>query len=204
MKKRNTVRPATLIAFEGQPLEYSVHKCPRMVVDDVRRVFPDRDLKAESLLLILTFQPSTCELIAFTDEAQAQKDLKLQTFFDWANEFRERIEAAGYWADFTDPASGFPVHSDRGAHCFSDVAACELCLPYRFEHVCGPAGGCRVISHPKWRLAAYPATAFTTAPVDVVMCVLDSFETVVCDPNVPVPLPGPLAHGLPEVEHRGD
>eukprot|EP00668_Euglena_longa_P040494 GGOE01053316.1.p1 GENE.GGOE01053316.1~~GGOE01053316.1.p1 ORF type:complete len:229 (-),score=47.65 GGOE01053316.1:424-1032(-) len=202
MKKRNTVRPATLIAFDGQPLEYSVHKCPKLAVEDVRRAFPDQSLVGEALLLIPTFQPSTCELIAFTEESRVQKDLKLQTFFNWANEFRERVQAAGHWADFTDPSSGFPVHSNRGAHPFSDVSACELLLPYHFQHVCGPAGGCRVISHPKWRLAAYPATAFTTAPLDVVLCVLDSFETVGCDQTVP--LPGPMARGLPGLDQRGD
>jgi hypothetical protein len=183
MKKRNTLLPPTLINFEGQPLEYSLHKCPKLLEGEVRSAFPflPPDYH-DHLLLIITFQPASCELIEFTDEAQEQKDSKLRIFFDWANTVRSLLTSEGHWVDFTDPASGFPVHSDRGANTFSDVSACEVCLPYRFEVVSGPAGGCRLISHPKWRLASYPATVFTNAPPDVALRVLNSFP-VTSPPN---------------------
>jgi|EP00670_Eutreptiella_braarudii_P005688 hypothetical protein len=177
MKKRNTLRAATQISFEGNLIEYSVHKSSRLLSDEVKVAFPIDTFDAKSLNLVITFQPSSCELIEWTDEAAVQKDLKLEIFVKWANDLRNKLNAEGHWADFTDPACGFPVHSGHGSQPFSDVSGCEACLPYRFHHISGSAGGCRVITHPQWRLACYPATFFTTAPEEALFGALDSFES---------------------------
>jgi hypothetical protein len=47
---------------------------------------------------------------------------------------------------------------------FSDVDAAELLLRYRMDTV---GGTCRIISHPTWGTAVYPATILICAPLDI-------------------------------------
>jgi len=60
------------------------------------------------------------------------------------------------WLDFTDPCSGYPVHSQQSNTIYPDVdATCSL-LSYNSLNV----GCCSLIQHPTWATRNYPATIF--------------------------------------------
>ena len=75
----------------------------------------------------------------------------------------EHIWKHGHWADVTDPATGLPYFGQAGSHIYSDVHGNMALLKYETENV----GGCVVMSHPEWKYASYPATLFSSAPLDV-------------------------------------
>ena len=80
----------------------------------------------------------------------------------WAQELRETLAAKGHWADYTDPCSGLPVHSNSGGSIYPDVDGFERLLHYKIDG----SMGCRMMSHPEWKFASYPASFFTTAPAE--------------------------------------
>ena len=88
----------------------------------------------------------------------------------WANAVRDRLKVQGYWADFTDPASGYPVYSQRGGMTCNDVEVCLMCLKYRTVDI----GVCKMISHPRWKTAVYPTSMVSTAPLDAIMEALEA------------------------------
>lgn len=51
---------------------------------------------------------------------------------------------------------------------YSEVDGVELLLRYR----CLSAGMCKILVHPRWGAAVYPASLFTNAPFDVTRDVL--------------------------------
>lgn len=53
---------------------------------------------------------------------------------------------------------------------FSEVDGVEVLLRYR----CLSAGMCKILIHPSWGAAVYPASLFTNAPYDVVHQVIMS------------------------------
>ena len=91
-------------------------------------------------------------------------------FVKWANAVRERVLAAGHWLNFTDPASGYPVHGDRGGLTCNDVDVCLLCTKFPTVDL----GVCKILSHPEWKTAVYPTTMASTAPLGVLVAALDA------------------------------
>ena len=53
---------------------------------------------------------------------------------------------------------------------YSEVDSMECLLNYKSYN----AGFCKILTHPKWGSAVYPATIFAFAPPDVVRDVIDS------------------------------
>ena len=91
-------------------------------------------------------------------------------FMAWGNAVRDRLITAGYWCDFCDPASGYPVHSERGGMTCNDVDLCLRCLKYRTVDL----GCCKMISHPRWKTAVYPATMVAVAPIEALEAALQA------------------------------
>lgn len=60
------------------------------------------------------------------------------------------------------------VIGERGGMAYSDLSGIALLLPY--DHL--QVGVCEMVSHPDWRTAVYPATLFTTAPLDILQLAL--------------------------------
>lgn len=127
----------------------------------MKQIFPN--MKNDKLLyMVITFQPSKCDLVDWSDEAAQEKDLLLEIFFEWGKRVCATLSGMGHWADLSDPCSGYPVIGERGGMAYVETLGAELLLPYERIQV----GGCEVVSHPRWRTAAYPATLFTTAPLE--------------------------------------
>ncbi|OMH84128.1 Methylmalonic aciduria and homocystinuria type D-like protein [Zancudomyces culisetae] len=151
-------------------MEYSIHKCPNLLKQELLMVFPGIKNKMEKVLIIPTFQQTRSSMMVFDRESDIEKDEKLGNFYSWGKIFVESINKFGYWADIVCPASGIPVYNkDSTNTIYSEVNSCQRLLKYQTINI----GQCNMVSHPKWSTSVYPATAFTTAPIDIVERVLE-------------------------------
>eukprot|EP01135_Chromosphaera_perkinsii_P004609 Nk52_evm2s292 gene=Nk52_evmTU2s292 len=148
--------------------EVSIHECPKRMMREMKQLFPclgtetekDKAL-VEELLIVPTFQRMESDMLGVENPgADKEKDEKLDVFFKWATAVCQKIVSQSYFADFTDPCSGFPAIGERGTTFYPDVNGAEALLGYNLDNM----GCCKVLSHPKWGTKVYPATLFTTAP----------------------------------------
>ncbi|KAK3804591.1 MAG: hypothetical protein J3Q66DRAFT_362244 [Benniella sp.] len=158
-------------------LEYSIHISPRRMTRDLATVFPNKDLS--NLLVVPTFQKCHHDMVSWDTEIAKEKDDRLEDFVRWSTALHQGLERQGYWSDMTDPASGFPSFSERGRDVYPDVEGCQLLLKYDFQN----AGCCKILLHPAWGSKIYPATFFTTAPVEVLLKAVDELESVYPSPS---------------------
>ena len=170
-------------------VEYSVHTLHPIIARHCKNIFPDVVSKAsearqrgrdwrglDALLAVPTFQQCDCDMLEFTETAEAEKDRCLRSFYAWSGAVCAVLTAAGHWADFIDPCSGYPVLGKRGSTLYNEVEGTQLLLQYRHQQVGTACGTCKVILHPKWGQRIYPATLFTTAPADAVVSAVASVE----------------------------
>ncbi|KAI9356975.1 hypothetical protein DFJ73DRAFT_821665 [Zopfochytrium polystomum] len=164
-------------------LEASAHSAGRHLSRELALVFSHYDevCRARSwgpalgrsllkdALIVPTMQRTVTDIMAVNPDTNWERNLLLEYFFMWAHEVCEFIHRTGHWADFTDPASGYPVYTPRGTTLYPDVDGSSRLLRYVTQDV----GCCRVLSHPKWGSRNYPATLFTTAPVELLQQALD-------------------------------
>ncbi|KAG7387994.1 hypothetical protein PHYPSEUDO_013246 [Phytophthora pseudosyringae] len=156
--------------------QVSVHACPRLLMRELQHVFPAQlqqrsKSKGESAVLaVLTCQRSRMDLSQFGVDADKEKDRLLESFVAFAQQVANALIARKFWADFIDPCSGLPMLTLSSNKVYSEVDGVELLLRYR----CLSAGMCKILLHPAWGAAVYPASLFTTAPYEVVQEVLHS------------------------------
>lgn len=142
-------------------MEYSVHCCPPKLRKEVQSVFPKVD--TAQLLMVPTCQKAAMDLVQFGEKADNEKDYLLERFLQWAVSVTDILLAKGYWSDYIDPCSGLSmVHQDSQA-VYPEVEGLVALLGYKTA----TAGCCKIVLHPKWGSAVYPATLFTMAPPDV-------------------------------------
>ncbi|KAJ1810707.1 hypothetical protein LPJ56_004361 [Coemansia sp. RSA 2599] len=158
-------------------LQYSVHMCPRRMKREMRLVFPGIAGREGELVIIPTFQKTSSSMISYDAATQIEKDQKLQLFYRWGAELVSRLQQRGYWADITDPMSGMALFTTSGPSLYPDVEGAEILLRYKPLNL----GTCFVLSHPSWGTSMYPATAFTLAPPELVMQVLDQMRKGISD-----------------------
>jgi len=138
----------------------------------VASVFPGVD--TARMLLIPTCQRADMDLVARGERVEDEKDRLLERFVAWAAALVAELAAAGgHWSDYADPCSGLPmVHMDNSTIVYGEVEALSVLLGYRTAD----AGGCKIVLHPRWGGAVYPATVFTQAPVEVVLAAVRAVE----------------------------
>ncbi|KAJ2704728.1 hypothetical protein FB645_003009 [Coemansia sp. IMI 203386] len=154
-------------------LQYSVHTCPRRMKREMRLVFPCVAGKESELVIIPTFQKTSSSMISYDAATQIEKDQRLQLFYRWGAELVSRLQKRGYWADITDPMSGMALFTSSGPSLYPDVEGAEILLRYKPFNL----GSCFVLAHPIWGTNIYPATAFTLAPPEQVIEVLDQMRS---------------------------
>lgn len=91
-------------------------------------------------------------------------------FLEFGKHICEQLRSKGYWADYIDPCSGLPMLSLNCNKVYSEVDGMECLLNYKAYN----AGFCKILTHPRWGSAVYPATIFAHAPAEVVRSLLES------------------------------
>ncbi|CAI2167624.1 4209_t:CDS:2 [Funneliformis geosporum] len=139
-------------------LEYSVHLASNRFNRELKCVFPQVE-NFEKCLVIPTFLKCEHDLVGIGAAIDLEKDEKLEVFVEWGKEICHKLRNRGYWADLTDPCSGYPVFSEPGPAIYPDVQGAVELLKYDLHN----AGCCHILLHPKWGSKVYPGTLFTTA-----------------------------------------
>ena len=93
-----------------------------------------------------------------------------QQFMEFGKHICQVIRSKGYWADYIDPCSGLPMISLNCNKVYSEVDGMECLLNYKAYN----AGFCKILTHPKWGSAVYPATIFAHAPPGIVQELIES------------------------------
>ena len=161
-------------------LECSLHYLPKPLLREFSHVFNNEYARFGSngnnnlqLLAIPTNQRAREDLVAVGDHIEAEKDRLLNVFLTFGKCLCEQLRAQGYWADYIDPCSGLPMISLNCNKVYSEVDGMECLLNYKAYN----AGFCKILTHPKWGSAVYPATIFAYAPVEVTKSLMASFPS---------------------------
>ncbi|CAG8734779.1 25761_t:CDS:2 [Dentiscutata erythropus] len=147
--------PKTLCPFV---LEYSIHIGSTRFNRELLNVF-SQIVEPDNFLVIPVFLKCQNDLVGIGERINREKDEKLEDFVEWGKAICQKLRGLGYWADLTDPASGYPIFSDPGPSTYPDVHGAEQLLKYDIYN----AGCCHILLHPKWGSKVYPGTLFTTA-----------------------------------------
>ncbi|CAI5527204.1 unnamed protein product [Closterium sp. Naga37s-1] len=138
-------------------------RCPRQYKQDMESLFPGQDVS--KLLILPTQQRARVDLVNTGEEVEKEKDRLLETFAAFASGLVERLSQHGHFADYIDPCSGLPMVNRNSQTYYGEVDAAQTLLGYPVAN----AGCCKVLLHPQWGSAVYPATFFTSAPLDVLL-----------------------------------
>ncbi|RUS26686.1 hypothetical protein BC938DRAFT_484259, partial [Jimgerdemannia flammicorona] len=111
------------------------------------------------------------DLIGVGAQVDVEKDEMLERV-TWGNAIVSRLKPLNEWADITDPASGYPIHSQPGASPYPDVQGTQTLLRYDTQST----GCCHVLLHPSWGSSIYPATLFTSADPETFARVVGEVE----------------------------
>uniref|UniRef100_A0A7S0RSJ5 Methylmalonic aciduria and homocystinuria type D protein n=1 Tax=Chlamydomonas leiostraca TaxID=1034604 RepID=A0A7S0RSJ5_9CHLO len=150
-------------------IEYSIHSCPARIRREVASVFPSVDL--DKLLIVPTCQHAAMDLVQTGETVDVEKDNLLEKFMAWASAVCSKLGAQGHWADYIDPCSGLPmVHTDGPHQVYPEVEGLAVLKGFKTSN----AGCCKVLLHPRWGSAVYPASMFTTAPADALQAAIDA------------------------------
>eukprot|EP00525_Craspedostauros_australis_P007590 CAMPEP_0198135612 /NCGR_PEP_ID=MMETSP1442-20131203/60679_1 /TAXON_ID= /ORGANISM="Craspedostauros australis, Strain CCMP3328" /LENGTH=187 /DNA_ID=CAMNT_0043796785 /DNA_START=62 /DNA_END=625 /DNA_ORIENTATION=+ len=172
----STLLPPTLVSSPSNAddkIEFSLHTLPKQLLREFHHVFGDNFMQGVvatntdqmELLAIPTNQQARQDLVAVGDHIEKEKDRLLNVFMGFGKQLCEALRALGFWADYIDPCSGLPMLSRGCNKVYSEVDGMECLLNYRSYN----AGFCKILMHPKWGSAVYPATIFVYAPRDPVM-----------------------------------
>jgi len=82
----------------------------------------------------------------------------------FARHICDSLISQGHWADYIDPCSGLPMIYRETNSVYGEVQALSTLLGYKTQN----AGCCKILLHPKWGSAVYPASLFVRAPLDEV------------------------------------
>ena len=100
------------------------------------------------------------DLVQTGESVDTEKDFCLERFMTFAKNVTDRLIAAGHWADYIDPCSGLSMVNKDSQQIYGEVDALVTLLNYQTTN----SGCCKVVLHPTWGSAVYPASIFTKAP----------------------------------------
>lgn len=158
--------PRTITTSTGG-IEVSVHDTRKAFLRELEFVLPGVSFE-NGILAIATMQQARFDLVQVGDDIEQEKDRLLETFMSFAKEFCDKLISKGYFADYIDPCSGLAMITTDANKVFSEVDSAEQLLGYSVMN----AGCCKVLLHPAWGSAVYPATIFTSAKWEEVEAVL--------------------------------
>ena len=107
-------------------------------------------------------QHASVDLVNVGAAVEAEKDALLERFTAFAARVCALLQAQGHWADYIDPCSGLPMVHRQGTGVYGEVDALVTLLHYTTAN----AGCCKVLLHPRWGSAVYPASLLTKAPLE--------------------------------------
>lgn len=151
-------------------IEVSLHTLSDAVKKELQVMFPTVDVS--ELVAMPTCQKAQFELVNVGPEVEEEKDRLLECFMSFASFVSDSLYDLGYFCDYIDPCSGLSVRCKDTNKFFDEVSSFQSLLKYETMN----AGCCKVLLHPIWGSAVYPATIITNAPKRVVEELLERIQ----------------------------
>jgi hypothetical protein len=133
-------------------------------------MFPGMDVS--DLLVVPTCQKTKMDLVKTGEMVDEEKDFCLERFLLFAKRVTDKLASRGHWADYIDPCSGLSMVNNGSQQVYGEVDALVTLLNYQVTN----SGCCKVVLHPKWGSAVYPASVFAKAPREVFVEVVAEAE----------------------------
>lgn len=147
----------------GPGVDCRAQECPLLVKADFQELFPHLEILSQPLTVITVARRTEHDSALWNEEMGAEREQLTDNFVAKAKQVVRQLQAAGYWADFIDPASGKPYLNGE----LSDATLFET--DHRYRHLgftIDDLGCCKVITHHEWGRNAFIGCMFTNAPVD--------------------------------------
>ncbi|EFJ48663.1 hypothetical protein VOLCADRAFT_90862 [Volvox carteri f. nagariensis] len=152
----------------GKGLVRRIGDVPPAMKREILTVFPSANI--DKLLIVPTCQHATVDLVKTGENVENEKDRLLERFMAWAKMVCDQLTTAGHWADYIDPCSGLPmIHTELNT-VYPEVPALSILMGYQTAN----AGCCKVLLHPIWGSAVYPASLFTEAPQGALLAAIEA------------------------------
>ena len=94
--------------FAEIQVELSVHSCSASMFNEVKFVFPVLSCR-QDLWIVPVFQHTLLDILGTGPHVEQEKSRCLENVYLLGYTLCLAVRENGYWADFTDPASAFPV-----------------------------------------------------------------------------------------------
>lgn len=150
-------------------MECSVHPPNPFIQSHLDQLLPDWHVPVLSVLVVL--QQCSTALWHRTLETEAQKNQLRQQFIQVGQHIFQHLQQLGHLAEVIDPQTGLPTCSKPGSLKLDVVRVVDACLGYGMT----ASGHCKVIVHPTWGSAVYPAVLVSSAHPGVLQGVVDRF-----------------------------
>lgn len=154
-------------------MEYSLFQCPHKMLWEIHLVFPQLRNHEQNVIIIPTFQKTINDMVSLSNRSiDEEKDLLLENVYVFALSLAEGLKKINesYWLDFIDPASGLPVLSAYQT-VYPEVTFISRLLKYPVLQ----CDSCAVVSHPLWHTHCYISSIISTAPINVINQVIQTF-----------------------------
>jgi hypothetical protein len=141
-------------------LECVAHECPELMAKDFQELFPSRHLDRNTTVITIC-QRSKMDMASWSPEMEQERDELMEHFMQLAQEFTNKLNEAGFWADYIDPYSGRAYNGP-----YSNATLFETDERYRklgFE--IDDLGCCKVTRHHRWGSKSFVGCLFTNAPI---------------------------------------
>lgn len=148
-------------------MQCSVHPPNPFIQFHLDQLLPDWNVPILSVLVVL--QQCSTALWDRTRETEVQKNCLRQKFMQFGQQLVPFLQQSGYLAEVIDPQTGLPTVSQAGSLKLDVVRVVDTCLGYGMT----VSGDCKVIVHPTWGSAVYPAVIVSSAQPSVLQGVVD-------------------------------
>jgi hypothetical protein len=105
------------------------------------------------------------DLVKTGEDVEIEKDFCLERFMDFAKRVTDALAKKGHWCDYIDPCSGLSMVNRNSQHVYGEVDALVTLLNYQTTN----SGCCKIVWHPTWGSAVYPASLFAKCPLDALL-----------------------------------
>ena len=164
--------PINLVDTTGSCTEISIHSPSSYICINRERILPDWKDKI-CFWVVIVLQNSRYQLWDTTAEIEAEKQRLREKFMRFGWDLAFNLRDRSYLTDLIDPRTGYPLFSRPGRIPHDDTAAVKALLGYQVIK-----NKCRVIVHPKWRMAVYPSVVISQAPPVIIEWFIKSIAPI--------------------------
>lgn len=161
--------------------EAVVHMPPKYARREFAELFGGVDKTTTSGMSMVTIALRTRnDMATWSSDIVEERDVLMKEFHTLAVRVVDNLRAAGFWADYIDPATGQAHYAATSSGRFLETDDRLALYGYRVLDY----GCCKAVSHPQWGTHVMVGAVFTNAPHEIVKR-LAAVITADSPPHVP-------------------